>query len=902
MELLPRHAFRDVLIHCEAHPENLPHKVGQLWEAMDTGKFAHALDMQVRRFNGEFFKDRSVIALGREEIAELRHAAEADWSAVDPSIFGALLEQALDAKERRRLGAHYTPRAYVERLVIATVMEPLRNDWNAALSTASRQRAADRPQDAVKTILSFHHQLCGTRILDPACGTGNFLYVSLELLKRLEGEVLEALADLGGQEMLRGLQGHTVDPHQFLGLEINPRAAAIAELVLWIGYLQWHFRTKGGMPDEPILRAFHNINVENAVLWADPVFARDAKGLPKTRRDADGAAVEVYTYKNPRRADWPPADFIVGNPPFIGGKDLRARLGEEQAQALWRAHADMNESADLVMYWWNQAAEILTANSSVLRRFGFVTTNSITQVFQRRVTERYLTGKSLLSLVMAIPDHPWTKATPDAAAVRIAMTVAEAGTHDGLLQEVQRESGLDTDAPVIEFTTIRGRINVDLTVGVDVTVTKPLLANEGVCSPGVKLHGNGFIVTPAQAVALGLGKRLGLENHIRAYRNGRDLTSRPRDVLVVDLFGLTADEVRSRFPEIYQYLLSTVKVDRGKQAERSPTKDAQQYYRDWWLFGKPRQELRPALTGLKRYIVTVETAKHRVFQFLRAGVLPDNMLVAIASDDAYSLGVLSSKHHIAWALRAGGWHGVGNDPRYSKSRCFDPFPFPDTNELQKHRIRQIAERLDARRKRVLAEHEHLTLTGFYNVLEKLRAGTAPGDLGIADRRIFDDGLVGILNEDHDKLDAAVAAAYGWPADLPETEILTRLVALNKERTQEEAQGLVRWLRPDYQILKFGTAGDKAQLDPGGGTMRPAAQPVAIGPKAVFPPGDLGQTAAVMASLVRATRPVSSYDIAANFRQGRRILPQIEAVLAALVWDGWVSQSEGNAGFVLRKAA
>ena len=331
VELLPRHAFRDVLLHCEAHPENLPHKVGQLWEAMDTGNFAHALNMQVRRFNGEFFKDRSVIALRREEIAELRHAAEADWSAVDPSIFGALLEQALDAKERRRLGAHYTPRAYVERLVIATVMEPLRNDWNAALSTASRQRAANRPQDAVKTILSFHHQLCGTRILDPACGTGNFLYVSLELLKRLEGEVLEALADLGGQEMLRGLQGHTVDPHQFLGLEINPRAAAIAELVLWIGYLQWHFRTKGGMPDEPILRAFHNIKVENAVLQADPVLARDAKGLPKTRRDADGATVEVYTYKNPRRADWPPADFIVGNPPFIGGKDLRARLGEEQA-------------------------------------------------------------------------------------------------------------------------------------------------------------------------------------------------------------------------------------------------------------------------------------------------------------------------------------------------------------------------------------------------------------------------------------------------------------------------------------------------------------------------------------------------------------------------------------------
>src|SRR5208337_1776282 len=157
---------------------------------------------------------------------------------------------------------------------------------------------------------------------------------------------------------------------------------------------------------------------------------RDEKGVPRTRRDTDGDDVEVYTYTNPERADWPPADFIVGNPPFIGGKDIRARLGDEQAQALWLAHPDMNESADFVMYWWDQAARVLTASGSVLRRFGFVTMNSITQVFQRRVTERHLGGKSPLSLVMAIPDHPWTKATSDAAAVRIAMTVAQAGSHE----------------------------------------------------------------------------------------------------------------------------------------------------------------------------------------------------------------------------------------------------------------------------------------------------------------------------------------------------------------------------------------------------------------------------------------------------------------------------------------
>ena len=222
--------------------------------------------------------------------------------------------------------------------------------------------------------------------------------------------------------------------------------------------------------------------------------------------------------------------------------------------------------------------------------------------------------------------------------------------------------------------------------------------------------------------------------------------------------------------------------------------------------------------------------------------------------------------------------------------------------MREHHIRQIADRIDAHRKRVLAEHEHLTLTGLYNVLEKIRAGTAPADLDAADRRAFDDGLIGILKEDHDTLDEAVAAAYGWPADLSETEILTRLVALNKERAQEEAEGTIRWLRPDYQIPKFGTARDKAQLDLGGGAMRATAVAAPAGPKPAFPPTDLRQTAAVMGTLARASAPLSSTAIAATFRQGRRILPQVEAVLAALVWDGWVSQAEGNAGFVLRKAA
>ena len=219
---------------------------------------------------------------------------------------------------------------------------------------------------AADEVKAFHDKLCETRVLDPACGTGNFLYVSMELMKRLEGEVLEALLDLGGQETLRGLAGHTVDPHQFLGMEINPRAAAIAELVLWIGYLQWHFRTKGGIPDEPILRKFRNIEVKNAVLTWD--------GYPAPQF-IDGKEA----YPNPNRPIWPRAEFVVGNPPFIGkGKDMRDALGDHYVEALWEAHPHINESADFVMYWWDRAAEILISKETQTRRFGLVTTNSVT--------------------------------------------------------------------------------------------------------------------------------------------------------------------------------------------------------------------------------------------------------------------------------------------------------------------------------------------------------------------------------------------------------------------------------------------------------------------------------------------------------------------------------------------
>lgn len=886
--LLPRDCFKQLLKDCAEKPEIFPSMMEDLWRAMDEGGFTATIREKVKRFNGEFFKRRRALALAREEIGELAAAANYDWKDVEPAIFGTFLEQALDPSDRRRLGAHYTPRAYVERLVIATVIDPLRAEWDHARSTADRLKSEGKGEAAIRTVQAFHDRLCEIRVLDPACGTGNFLYVALELLKRLEGEVLEAINDLGGQEAL-SLDSHTVDPHQFLGLEINPRAAAIAELVLWIGHLQWHFRNRGVAPSEPILKAFRTIETRDAVLtW-------DGYPLPQV---VDGKEA----YPNPRRPDWPKADYIVGNPPFIGGKDLRARMGSAYAEALWTAHTHMNESADFVMYWWDRSAEILLKPKSGLKRFGFVTTNSISQVFQRRVMEAHLNAKKPLSLVMAIPDPPWTKVTRDSAAVRIAMTVAEAGKRDGRLLEVTAEDGVETDSPVITFGEKRGRVNSDLTVGADVTTAQKLKANEGICSPGVKLHGAGFIVTPAQAQYLGLGKVPGLELHIRHYRNGKDITARHRGVMVIDTYPLTQEQILNRFPFVYQHLATNVKPERDHN-----NMDFRRI--NWHWFGATHETYRSFSKGLDRIIITVETMKHRIFQFLDASILPDNMLVAIGVSEGHCLGVLSSRYHMVWALRAGGWLGIGNDPRYSKSRCFDPFPFPAATETQTAVIGAIAEGLDAHRKQVLADHPHLTLTGLYNVLERLKAGATRDMLSDKERRIFDDGLVPILKERHERLDAAVADAYGWPVDLPEEEVLARLVALNRERAKEEARGLVRWLRPDYQIPRFGSAKEKAeQLEADLGETphlptpfpRPAV-PKPPFPKPAFPRDERDQTFVVHQMLLDSSQSLDPDMIAAGFRQGRKCLPAVSAVMASLFRLGLVSTTDGRR-FALRRAA
>ncbi|MEK7753601.1 MAG: DNA methyltransferase, partial [Acidobacteriota bacterium] len=258
VELIPRGSFKDLLESMREEPENFQPMMEALWQTMNAGGFSPILRKKLLKFNGGLFAESQALPLDKPMLALLIEAARSDWADVEPAIFGTLLERALDVHERHKLGAHYTPRAYVERLVMPTVIEPLRDEWKTVYAAAISHAKAGEMAEAQGEVRQFHEQLCATRVLDPACGSGNFLYVTLEHMKRLEGEILNALRELGDKQQI--LESHEVDPHQFLGIEVNPRAAAIADLVLWIGYLQWHFRTRGKtQPAEPIIRNYKNI-------------------------------------------------------------------------------------------------------------------------------------------------------------------------------------------------------------------------------------------------------------------------------------------------------------------------------------------------------------------------------------------------------------------------------------------------------------------------------------------------------------------------------------------------------------------------------------------------------------------------------------------------------------------
>jgi len=947
--LLPEHGFLELLRKIGDAPQGFPVMIEGLWNDMARGaEFSAVLLQKVAHFNGGLFENPTALPLSGEQIALLVHAAESDWTEVDPAIFGTLLERALDPRERHKLGAHYTPRSYVERLIEPTVMEPLREEWQAVKAAAVQLLDQGQEKKARAEVEAWHHRLCRVRVLDPACGSGNFLYVTLEHLKRLEAEVLDFLESIGGDRTLE-MDSFKVRPSQFLGLEISPSAARIAQLVLWIGYFQWHYRATGAADtnDRPLLQDEETIENRDAVLaYDEKIPRRDEDGNVITIWDGqttrphpvtgnevpdESARKVVYDYVNPRRPEWPEADFVVGNPPFIGNKRMRFSLGDGYVEALRQAFKKQKPNGwDFVMFWWQTCADLL--QNGEIRRFGLITTNSIHQSFNRRVLEHYLNStKNAVHISFAIPDHPWVDST-DGAAVRIAMTVAASGRKTGTLARVTLETEIDDGEHDVEFTKKPAEILPSLSEGARLSDLEPLDSNSLLSGQGVIVLGEGFLLTRDEKERL-LRDEPDAKKFVRPYMNGSDLVRTSRKLEIIDLNGMTEDELKD-FPATYQRIFTLVRPNRLQMKDK-------QRRTKWWLFGRTNQILRNCLEKLPRYIATCRTAKHRIFSFIDGNILPDAKIVAIGLSDSFHLGTLSSLIHELWSERVGVRMGVGNDLNYNHSDCFGKFPFPDPDEETKQRIRDLGEKLDAHRKRQQELHPGLTLTGIYNVLEKLRAAegrdgrpgrppngppgsataeTAPGadpgpcagappatrpagtsgptESGVLtekERRIHDDGLVSVLRQIHDELDAAVFHAYGWddlgerfassapgsPArEEAEAELLERLVALNHERAEEEKRGLVRWLRPDFQAPGETGVPAARQTEIELEAEKAAARPAAQVEKLAWPDSLPEQVAAVQ-KLLPALGPDPGALSAAFGRRSSRRATQIAGILTTL---------------------
>lgn len=882
--LLPDQDFTKLLDLAARRVKPFHKTAAALFETMQTGGVFNM--ERVRRFNGALFRDTEAFELTEAELTALMNAAGLNWAHVEPAIFGTLIERALSARERQRLGAHYTPRSFVERLVRPTVEEPLRFRWNTVLARVRDLMGADLEhpthdgalKEARELVDAFRAELAGLAILDPACGTGNFLYVSYAVLKELEYEVLAVRDRLEPIAGTLGLKGAAVVPGQFHGIEVDAFAAEIAQLVLWIGHLQWELRhTRFSQISDPVIPEQRSIEHRDALLtWESTTPRIDEHGAPVTRWDwrtfieaptHDGlipdpnARVPVVDLHGVGRAPWPEADFIVGNPPFVGNKMMRDRLGDGYVEALRATYAEVPSTVDYVMYWWHRAGEATASGRT--RRFGFITTNSIRQTFNRGVMAALLGDKKApLRITLAVPDHPWVD---DGADVRISMTAAEradGSSEPPLFAEVTAEDrgfeDLDVDRRRVPA------IHVDLKVGVDVTQAVPLLANEGLSFQGMNLVGKGFRLTADEVRALGFDPA-DLPPVIKPYLNAREMMQTRQHRYVIDAFGLSAEELRDAYPSCYQWLLDRVKPERDRNNRAS--------YRDrWWLFGEARGKLRAAWEGLGRYVMTPETSKHRVFDWSPAGTVPDHKLYAVCLDEWWAFGLLQSGAHSTWGLASGGRMGVGNDPTYNNTRCFLPFPFPDLTAAHRARLNDLGERLHTFRDAAKARNPKLTLTTQYNLLAALREGRK---LTKKEQGLHAALGTSQLRDLHDALDAAVAEAYGWPTDLDDQQILARLVELNRARADEEARGTVRWLRPDRAPEQVQTQAVAKELQ-----AKAQQKGAPKWPTDKQDPARTERVARVLSTVLHSPAPMTPEAIAQGFKGARR--DQVQAIVDQLV--------------------
>jgi hypothetical protein len=667
-------------------------------------------------FNGGLFDSGDVLPLTGTEITTLLEVSKLNWAKIEPAIFGTLFERGLDPDQRAQLGAHYTDRDAIWGLVEPVILRPLRREYVAMqtkvtellLSGRKVTKATPRKDNPNAVFEDYLERLRRVRVLDPACGSGNFLIVSLWALKDLEFEAI----NWGSLVLKRSMQIPQIGPEAVLGIELNPYAAELARVTIWIGEIQWMLRHGLGYRRDPILKPLNHIETRDALLdLTDPA--------------------------RPIEAAWPAAEFIVGNPPFLGNRLIRRGLGDQYAVDLWTVFDDrLPRSSDLCCYWHEKARAAIASGRT--RRAGLLATQGIRGQANRRVLERVIESGAIF---FGRSDTPWVLA---GAAVNISFV----GQDDG--SEPVRE--LDGRSVT--------KINSDLSSGSDLTAARRQRSNQGLAFMGVVAVGP-FEIDPELAdVFLAAPNPHGKPNSdvVKRWLNGKDITDRPRHAWVIDFYGLS-DREAALYEGPYDHVQRHVRPFR--LASRSQSRDPR-----WWLFLWPRPELRARLARLRRYIATPLTAKHRLFVWVPADVLVNHAVGAITLDDDFSLGVLHSRVHELWALAVGSQ--LESRPRYTPSTSFEMFPFPRPSDAQRERVGEAARRLVELRDGWLnapgiPPHElHLrTLTNLYNQRPAWLANV------------------------HADLDRAVLECYEWPTNASDEAILAHLLALNLERDFNE---------------------------------------------------------------------------------------------------------------------
>ncbi|MYF51024.1 MAG: class I SAM-dependent DNA methyltransferase [Gammaproteobacteria bacterium] len=741
--LLPGNMFTRMLERTRHDPDGFADYASRLFGAMATG--GDVGFEPVPWFNGGLFDDDAALPLDREGVETALRPAALDWSEIDPSILGTLFERGLDPRKRSQLGAHYTDRDKIMRIVEPVIVRPLLAEWETAKagiaatveradaegSSAARTRLRRRADRALRTFLE---RLRRFAVLDPACGSGNFLYLALHALKDLEHRVqLEAEA-LG---LERGFPA--VGPANVKGIEINAYAAELARVTVWIGELQWMRRNGFSHSTNPILDPLDTIECRDAILAPDG-----------------------------SEPDWPDADVVIGNPPFLGDRVMRGGLGHEYTERLRRTYrGSVPGSADLVCYWFAKAGALVAGGA--IARAGLVATNSIRGGNNRPVLDQIVANCSIFD---AWSDEPWVI---DGAAVRVSL-VCFGGSDKGLSI---RLNGRAT-----------ARIHADLTGGsIDLTQAASLPTNRSIAFLGV--NKNGAFDIPGNVAREWL--RLPANPNGRPNADvlkprivGKDLVQRSSDQWIID-FGATMTEADcALYEEPFAHVAKHVRPVRATNRVK-PLRE------NWWRHMRPRPAMWRALEGMARCIVTPTLAKHRLFAWLDTNVCPDHQLIVIARDDDVTFGILHSRFHEAWSLRLGTWLGKGNDPRYTPTTTFETFPFPEglspdvpaadyAEDLRAIAIAEPARRLVELRDRWLNPPEWVEWVDEpvpgYPKRPVARDEVAAKELKVRTLTNLYNARPQWLADAHTRLDAAVAAAYGWEAGILEDEALRRLLALN----------------------------------------------------------------------------------------------------------------------------